>query len=61
MEERTENAIKRLIKDAEKNLEKAVERLDYSAAARAESYLNGLEVALEVIRLNSSKNSGKIM
>jgi len=50
-----EEAMKRLIKDAEINLEKAVEKSDYSAAARAESFLNGLNVSLCVMVSNREK------
>ena len=42
-------AMKHLIEKAEKNVASAIDRHDYCAATKAESYLTGLQVAREVI------------
>ena len=44
-----QGAMNDLIKKAKENVTKAVDRQDYSSAAKADSYLTGLQVALAVI------------
>jgi len=43
------HALKILIKDAEKQLTKAVNSSDWTSASTSRSYLNGLEVAKRII------------
>ncbi len=49
MSELQEAAIKRLIAEAEKKRDKAIETEDWGTAAAMDSYINGLTMALVVI------------
>jgi len=46
-----EQALKVLIKDANKQLNKAIADNNYSRAANSQAYLNGLEIAKQVVLL----------
>ena len=48
--ELAKKAIKILMTDAEINLEKAINRHDWCAAAKAESFLSGLTVAFYTVQ-----------
>ena len=52
--QRAENAMKRLIRDAKKDLVIAIERSDNYSVSEAKSFLNGLNVAFEIIRSSFS-------
>jgi hypothetical protein len=57
IQKQIEQALNALIKDANKQLNKAITDSMYSHAATSQAYLNGLEIAKQVVLLAGEKIS----